>query len=89
MKKLQHLAAGAAALLVTAAAQACPLRWQDWVFTGGLDATASPSGRSAVNLSVAGDSVTGGAFSIAFTDGPDAGRALPGVGAGHGAVTGS
>ena len=89
MKKLQHLAAGAAALLVTAAAQACPLRWQDWVFTGGLDATASPSGRSAVNLSVAGDSVTGGAFSIAFTEGPDAGRALPGVGAGHGAVTGS
>lgn len=89
MKMLKPLAVAAAALLVSAAAQASPLQWQDWVFTGGLNATASPGGRSAVNFSVAGDSVTGGAFSIAFTEGPDAGRALPGVGAGHGAVTGS
>jgi hypothetical protein len=73
---------------MTTASQAGLLQWQDWVFSGGPGATASPSGRSAVKLSVAGDSVTGGAFSIQFTEGPDAGLALPGVGAGHGAVTG-
>lgn len=83
------LAAAATTLLAATATQAAPLQWQDWVFTGGLNATASPSGRSAVHLSAAGDSVTGGGFSIEFTEGPDAGRALPGVGAGHGAVTGS
>lgn len=88
MIPLQSIAA-VAALVLTATAQASPLQWQDWIFTGGVNATASPSGRSAVNLSVTGDSVTGGGFSIEFTEGPDAGRALPGVGAGHGAVTGS
>jgi uncharacterized protein (TIGR03382 family) len=78
-----------AALVTAASTQAAPLQWQDWAFTGGVNATASPSNRSAVNLSVTGDSVTGGGFSLEFTEGPDAGRALPGVGAGHGAVTGS
>ena len=83
------LVAAATASIAASPTQAGPLQWQDWVFTGGFNATANPSGRTAVNLSVAGDSVTGGGFSIAFTEGPDAGRALPGVGAGHGAVTGS
>ncbi len=84
----QSLTGSLAALALAGGAQAQPLQWHGWTFTGATTAYAQWDALGTVDIAVLGDTAGGGGHQIAFAQGPDAGVVLPAYAASHLGING-
>ncbi len=84
----RSLAGSLAALALVGGAQAQPLQWHGWTFTGATTASAQLGALGTVDIAVLGDTAGGGGHQIAFAQGPDAGAVLPAYAASHLGING-